>query len=199
VHTPFVIGTILTAATDYDKLCNIDLYQEITGSLNHLTVFLRPDITFADSKLSKYNTLPTVTHYKAVLHVLQHLKGIRNYCIVYYKSKTILIIDILSYSDFDHASDFDDQKSYTGYILVICSSAVSWSTHKQSTVAFSSMESEYMALSDASREALARKQFFGELQISSGREPVTILSDGQSALDISENLAKYWKAKHIDI
>jgi len=56
-----------------------------------------------------------------------------------------------------------------------------------------------MALSDAAREALARKQFFCELQIPSGENPVTILSDGQSALDISENPAKYRKAKHIDI
>ena len=76
--------------------------------------------------------------------------------------------------------------------------AVSWTSHKQTTVAHSTMEAEYMALSDASREAIARKQFFQELTIPSS-SPVTILSDNQSALDIAENPANYRKAKHIDI
>ena len=62
-----------------------------------------------------------------------------------------------------------------------------------------SMESEYMALSDASREALARKQFGQELGVPSSWAPITILSDNQSALEIAENPANYRRAKHIDI
>src|SRR5947207_12841616 len=76
---------------------------------------------------------------------------------------------------------------------------VSWTSHKQSTVAHSTMEAEYMALSDASREALARKQFGQELKVRSSSSPITILSDNQSALAIAENPANYRKAKHIDI
>jgi len=59
-NTPFEPGTKLRMATENDKLCNVELYQELTGSLNHLAVFSRPDITFAVSKLSKYNANPTV-------------------------------------------------------------------------------------------------------------------------------------------
>jgi len=151
---PFEPGTKLRMATLNDKLCNIELYQELTGSLNHLAVFSRPDITFAVSKLSKYNADPTTVHFKAALHVLQYLKSTRNYCLVYYRSTTVPIIDILGFSDSDFTSDEDDRKSYTGYVFLICGGAVSWSTHKQSTVALSSMEAEYMALSDAAREAL---------------------------------------------
>jgi hypothetical protein len=161
--TPFESGTKLRMATADDRLCNIELYQELTGSLNHLAVFSRPDITFSVSKLSKYNANPTTMHLKAALHVLRYLKETRNYCIIYYRSSSVPIIDILGYSDADWASDEDDRKSYTGYVFLIYGSAVSWTTHKQSTVAFSSMESEYMALSDAAREALARKQLFCEL------------------------------------
>ena len=61
------------------------------------------------------------------------------------------------------------------------------------------MDSEYMALSDASREALARKQFGQELGVPSSQAPITILSDNQSALEIAENPANYRRAKHIDI
>ena len=73
--TPFEPGTKLRTATADAKLCNIELYQELTGSLNHLTVFSWPDITFAVSKLSKYNANPTTTHFKAALHILRYLKS----------------------------------------------------------------------------------------------------------------------------
>jgi hypothetical protein len=139
----------LTATAD-DVLCNVKLYQELTGSLNHLAVFSRPDITFAVSKLSKYNSNPTTTHLKSALHVLRYLKSTRNYCIVYRKSTDVPITDVIAYSGSEHGSDEDDRKSYTSYMFTINGGAVSWSTHKQSTVAFSSMEAEYMALSDAS-------------------------------------------------
>ena len=148
-HTPLAPGTKLKIATANDTPCNAELYQELTGSLNHLAVFSRPDITFAVSKLSKYNANPTTTHFKTALHVLRYLKGTRNYCIIYRKSTTIPIIDIIGYADSDFASDEDDRKSYTGYVFLICGGAVSWSTHKQHTVALSSMEAEYMALSDS--------------------------------------------------
>ena len=152
---------------DYNTLCNVVLYQELTGSLNHLAVFPRPDITFAVSKLSKYNSNPTTTHFKAALHVLRYLRSIRNYFIVYRISTKVPIIDVVGYFDSDFASDEDDRKSYTGYVFIINGGALSWSTHKQHTVALSTMEAEYMALSDAAREALARRPLFSELRISS--------------------------------
>ncbi len=195
--TPFEPGCELLNATHDDKLCDSTLYQELTGSLNHLAVFSRPDIAFAVSKLSRFNNNPMITHYKTGLHVLRYLKGTRNYCITYRKSTIPTIA--LGYSDADHGSDKNDRISYTGYLFVVNGGLVSWSSHKQSTVAHSTMESEYMALSDAAREAIARKQFFQELSVQSSSKPITILSDSQSALEIAENPAKYRYAKHIDI
>ena len=117
--TPFEIGTKLKLATANDTLCNIKLYQELTDSLNHLAVFTRPDIVFAVSKLSKYNSNPTTTHFKAGLHVLRYLKATRNYYIIYKRSINVLILDIISYSDSDFANDKDNRKSYTNYIFLI--------------------------------------------------------------------------------
>ena len=197
--TPFEKGTKLMTATTDNTLCNLKMYQELTGSLNHLAVFTRPDITFAVSKLSKFNANPSTTHYKATLHVLRYLKSTRNYCIVYRRSLTVPITDIIGYSDADFASDEDDRKSYTGYIFLINGGAITWSTHKQHTVAFSSMESEYIALSDATREAIAQKKFFQELQIPSAICPVPLLTDSQTALEISDNPVKYRQAKYINV
>ena len=197
--TPFERGTKLSLATSDDSLCNQKLYQELMGSLNHLAVFSRPDITFAVSKLSKFNGNPTMTHFKTALHVLRYLKSTRNYCIVYKRSPTVPITDVIGYSDADFASDEDDRKSYTGYVFIINGGPVSWSTHKQHTVALSSMEAEYMALSDAAREAIARKQLFEELRVPSASRPIPLLTDSQTALEISDNPTRHRQAKHIDV
>ncbi|HMD14077.1 MAG TPA: Ty1/Copia family ribonuclease HI [Bacteroidota bacterium] len=75
--------------------------------------------------------------------------------------------------------------------------SVSWTSHKQSAVALLTMEAEYMALSDASRESIARSQFLEEMNIPI--TPITILSDCQTAFDIAENPSNFRNAKYIDI
>ena len=109
------------------------------------------------------------------------------------------ITNIIDYSDADFASDEDDRKSYIGYVFIVTSGVIIWSTHKQHTVAFSSMESEYMTLFDVTIKAIIWKQFFQELQIPSAIHPVPLLIDIQTALEISDNPAKYRQAKHIDV
>ena len=195
--TPLKPGCQLLKATQPDKLCDPTRYQELTGSLNHLAVFSRPDISFAVSKLAQFNANPSMTHWKAGLRVLRYLKATRNYCITYKRSS--IPTRVFGYAGADYGSDPNDRISYTGYVFMCNGGPISWNSHKQSTVAHSTMEAEYMALSDASREALARKQFGQELKVRSSSSPITILSDNQSALEIAENPANYRKAKHIDI
>jgi len=73
-----------------------------------------------------------------------------------------------------------------------------WISHKQTTVSNSTMQSEYMALSDASREAVAGAQVFQELSIPS--TPILILSDNESCVDLAEGTSyNHTKVKHIDI
>ena len=87
---------LLPAMPDY-KMCNIKYYQRLTGSLNHLAVFTRPDISFAVSKLSQFNSNPITSHLKAAMDVLRYLKGTRNLCIVYKRQPGTVII--VAYSD----------------------------------------------------------------------------------------------------
>src|SRR5262249_49265791 len=100
-------------------------------------------------------------------------------------------------SDADWASDKNDRKSFTGYIFIVNNGPVSWTSHKQSTVSHSTLEAEYMALSDASRECVARSHLYDELQISINI-PV-IYSDNIGALTTAEDPTNYPRSKHIDI
>jgi hypothetical protein len=178
-------------------MANEKCYQHIIGSLNHFTVFSRPDIASAVSKLSQFNSAPTATHLTAALHVLRYLKGTRDLCLVY-KRQPSINIDVVGYSDADWGSDANDRISFTGYAFVVNGGLVTWPSHKQTTVTISTMQSQYMALSEASQEAVARAQFFEELNIRS--MPVVILSDNEAALDLADGTTtNHRKSKHIDI
>jgi hypothetical protein len=192
--TPLDKSYVLQPTGKYDKKANVQLYQELIGSLNHLAVFSRPDISFAVSQLSQFLQLPSETHMKAARHVLRYLKGTRDVSITYGRAQNIRIF---GFSDSDWGGNKIDRKSITGYIYMINNGAVSWSSHKQTTVATSTMEAEYMALSDAAREALARSHLYGVL-ISNIPTPL-VFSDNKGALEIATNPTNYQKTKHIDI
>ena len=101
------------------------------------------------------------------------------------------------YADANWGGDRNDRKSTTGYIFFANNGAISWTSHKQTTVALSTMEAEYMSLSDSSREALARLQLFKDLHTFT--DIPTIFSDNQGALTIATNPTDHQRAKHIDI
>ena len=186
----------LLTAVSGEKMCNPEYYQRLIGSLNHLAIFTRPDIAFAASKLAQFNSNPTAKHLTAALHVLRYLKGTRNLAIIYKRQEHNLTI--IGHSDSDWAADANDRKSCTGYCFMVHGGPATWNSHKQTTVAHSSTDAEYMAISDTSREAIARIQFFQELSIPS--EPILILVDSQTALEIADGMAvNHRKAKHIDI
>ena len=193
VKTPLAPGQELLKSTSASKRCDRKLYQEIVGSLNHVALFSRPDISFAVSKLSQFNTDPSVEHLQAAKHVLRYLKLTRNYSITYGNGP----LQHTGLSDADWASDKNDRKSFTGYVFLVNNGPVSWSSHKQSTVAQSTLEAEYMALSDASRESIARSHLYEELKI-----PIdvpVIYCDNLGALTTAEDPTNYARSKHIDL
>ena len=195
-RTPLDYALPLLSAKPEDKLANLQLYQELIGSLNHLAIFSRPDISNAVSQLSQFLTQPTETHLKAARHILRYLKYTSAYSISYLKGNNSNL-RLWGFTDANWGGDKNDRKSHTGYLFCLNGSPISWTSKKQTTVATSTMEAEYMALSDASREAIARLQQLSELRFVIPTP--TLLSDNQGALEIAENPTNFQRAKHIDI
>jgi hypothetical protein len=194
--TPIDPSLPLLKAQSTSRLVKPREYQELVGSLNHAVIFSHPNISFAVSQLSQFLTSPTSTHMAAAKRVLRYLKGTKDLRITYRRNSTSL--EITGYSDANWAGDKNDQKSTIGYVFVIASGPVSWRSHKQTTITLLTMEAEYMALSDASRETIARSTLYDELTINTSSPP-TLFSDNQGALTIAENPTNYQRAKHIDI
>ena len=110
-----------------------------------------PDIAFAVTHLLQFSTNPTEDHYKTAQHVCRYLVGTCDYKLVHTQEKDK---GLVAYTNSDWAADKIQQRSITGYFLKLANGIISWRSHAQKTVALSSMEAEYMAISDCSRQAI---------------------------------------------
>lgn len=168
-------------------------YQRLLGSLMYLAVLTRPDIGYPVSFLSQYNNCFDQTHWKHAKRILKYLKKTKSYCIKYSSEET----ELQCYVDADWASNILDRKSFTGYCFKMCGSVISWQTKKQTTVALSSTEAEYMAISEACREAIYLRKLYSIL---TGNLPViNIYNDSQSAQKLLQNQMLHGRSKHIDV
>ena len=166
---------------------NVQTYQQAIGCLTYMLTATRLDISAAVGVLSQYMSRLSKDHWIGVKHVLRYLKGTLMYGVKY--SAHEAEPELFGYSDTDWAGDIDIRRSTSGYVFQIGSSMVSWSSKKQATVAKSSNEAEYVALSSATQEAVWLRSLMGDL----GRQmdaPTTIYEDNQGAIELAKN-AKY--------
>ena len=106
---------------------------------------------------------------------------------------------MFGYSDADWAGDVDTRRSTSDYVFQIGSSTVSWSSRKQATVAKSSTEAEYVALSSATQEAVRLRRLMEDLGGRQMDAPTTIYEDNQGAIELAKNAKYHNRTKHIDI
>lgn len=195
VDTPADISTKLVKATEQESCIDQHLYQSAVGSLMYLSVSTRPDIAYAVGNLARFSSKPTKDHWTALKRVLRYLKGTVNYGILYSQKRSG---DSIGFSDSDWAGDINDRKSTSGYLFQISGGAVTWKSKKQSCVALSTAEAEYVALASAAQESIWLRKLTAELG-SPPKAPTTIFEDNQSAIAMSKNPQFHGRAKHIDI
>lgn len=169
-------------------------FRELLGMLMHLAVCTRPDIAFAVNHLSQFNNCYDETHWKAAKRVLRYLKGTSNIGLSFKRSKEHLT----GYVDADWANCLDDRRSYTGYAFILNGCPISWESRNQRTVALSSTEAEYMAVSDAVKEAVHLRRFIDDLGFELPTK-LNIFNDNNGARKLVENPVFHARTKHIDI
>eukprot|EP00253_Pinus_taeda_P033923 PITA_33923 len=100
--------------------------------------------------------------------------------------------------DADWAGSVDDRKSTSGGAFYMGSKLVSWFSKKQSSIALSTAEAEYVATTSCCTQLLWMMQTLQDIQIT-GTPPISILCDNTSAISISKNPVMHSKTKHIPI
>ena len=201
-NTPLDPGVKLSRnmapVTEDDKIQALKFpYQEIIGSVMYLMLCTRPDIAFAVSQLSKYNTCHGTAHHTSVIHLMRYLSATSNLRLTYGQQSTFP----MGFSDSDYAFDVDSRKSVTGYVFYVAGGPVSWKSQSQATVALSSAEAEYMALAAATQEAVHLRQLMIDIDpvYAARLPPVHIFEDNTGAIAISNNPVHHERTKHIDV
>ena len=155
----------------------------------------RPDITYFFSKLSRYMSNPGVGHWKAIIRVLRYLRYAQNYGLHYTRYPAVLE----AYSDANWISDMKDTKSTSGYVFTLGGVVVSRKSSKQTYIARSTMEYEFITTLDkAGEEAEWLRQFLEDIPI--WPKPVLAICihcESQFTIGRAQNDMYHGKSRHI--
>jgi hypothetical protein len=127
-------------------------YRSLIGSLLYVATWTRPDIAFAVSQVARFQTDPSVYHWDLAKHILRYLRGTRELGLTFAPGSAVATVrgDV----DASWGEDPSTRKSQSGYVFTLANAAIQWKSKLQTTVALSSTEAEYLALSAAVKEAL---------------------------------------------
>ena len=117
--------------------------------------------------------------------IFRYLRGTTHLGLLYSKGDETAALT--GYSDADWGGDCNDYKSTTGYLFQIGGSVVTWKSKKQTCVALSTAEDEYIALSSAAQEAVWMRDLSADLK-NPQPQPTLILEDDQSAISIASHI-----------
>ena len=198
--TPCDVGSNTVTSCDHKELADATLYREIVGSLIYCMSATRPDICYVVTYLSQYMSEPTQVYMSIAKRVLRYLKGTMNKSLRFVKSENPLTL--YGYCDADWGSE-EDRKSITGYVFKMNedeqSSVISYKSKKQQSVALSTCEAEYMALSAATQEVKFLTQLFLDMSGEETSKGVKLYVDNQGAIALAKNPVHHQRSKHIDI
>ena len=190
VNTPGNVNEQLTLGeTSYDVGVP---YRELIGTLMYLSVTSRPDIMNRVVYLAQFASAYQHEHWIAAKRILRYLKETINLGLTFRKGS----FNLTGYADADWGSDINDRKSYTGYVFILSNAAIAWKSRKQKTVALSTTEAEYVAISESAKEAIYIKSFLKEIGIDM---KIIIFNDNQSARLLTQNTVFHDRTKHIDL
>ena len=136
-------------------------YASAVESLMYAMLCTRSDICFAVGMVSRYQSEPGEEHWIAVKHILKYLRRTRDYMLVYQDES----LEPIGYTDSDFQSDIDFRKSTSGYVVTFGGGAISWRSVKQSSIADSTLEVEYIAASEAAKEVVWLKNFLMDHEV----------------------------------
>ena len=176
-------------------------YRQLVGSLLY-TLVTRPELYFIIITLSKFSSNPGYLHFTTAILVLRYLKRTATLGIKILAKDTL---KVTAYCDSDWASDKDSRRSISGYVIYLGKFPVIWRARQQKgksamekAPSASSCEAEYRALNDVLSEIIWLINFLKELGFTVPT-PVTVRTDGDSAIDLAHNPVNHDRTKHIDI
>ncbi|GJV07070.1 putative ribonuclease H-like domain-containing protein [Tanacetum coccineum] len=190
--TPMETNKALTKDEDGEDV-DVHLYRSMIGSLMYLTSS-RPDIMFSVCACSRFQVQPKVSHLNAVKRIFRYLKGQPKLGLWYPKDSPLILE---AFSDSDYAGASLDRKSTTGGCQFLGSRLISWQCKKQTVVANSTTEAEYIAASHCCGQVLWIQNQMLDYGFNFMQTKIHV--DNESAICVVKNHVYHSKTKHIEI
>ncbi|GJU99049.1 putative ribonuclease H-like domain-containing protein [Tanacetum coccineum] len=183
------------ALTKDEEAIDVDvhLYRSMIGSLMYLTAS-RPDIMYAVCVCSRFQVTPKTSHLNAVKRIFKYLKGKPNLGLWYPRESPF---DLEAFSDSDYGGSNLDRKSTTGGCQFLGQRLISWQCKKQTIVATSTTEAEYVAAANCCGQVLWVQNQLLDYGFNFMNTKIHI--DNESTICIVKNPVYHSKTKHIEI
>ncbi|XP_020692166.1 uncharacterized protein LOC110106572 [Dendrobium catenatum] len=182
-----------SAVEDRPLYSRPDFYRQLVGSLQNLTI-TRPDLQFATNYLCQHMHKPHTIHFQLLKRVLRYVQGSLHLGLPISRSN----LQLNAFADSDWATDKSDRRSITGYCAFLGDTLICWMVKKQTSVARSSTEAEYRALSTAACDLIWLRRLLMEFQVPL-TSPTKLYCDNVSALALANNPLFHARTKHIEI
>ncbi|GJT78901.1 hypothetical protein Tco_1045626 [Tanacetum coccineum] len=190
-HTPWDQLPLTKDEEDFDV--DVHLYRSMIGSLMYLTAS-RPDIMYAVCVCSRFQVTPKTSHLNAVKRIFKYLKGKPNLGLWYPRESPF---DLEAFSDSDYGGSNLDRKSTTGGCQFLGQRLISWQCKKQTIVATSTTEAEYVAAANCCGQVLWVQNQLLDYGFNFMNTKIHI--DNESTICIVKNPVYHSKTKHIEI
>ena len=145
-------------------------YASILGMLMFLSTNSRPDIAYAVNQCARFTHCPRASHAVAIKRIIRYLKGTRDQGMILSPSSTL---NVDCYVDADFAGLWKSEdphdpisvKSRSGHLITFMGCPLLWSSKLQTQIALSTMEAEYIALSQAMRDLIGVREILKEIAL----------------------------------
>ncbi|GKD34153.1 zinc finger, CCHC-type containing protein [Tanacetum coccineum] len=169
---------------------------KVIGYLMYAMTCTRPDIAFVVGKLSRYTSNPGTQYWQVFQRVLKYLKKTMDYSLTYTGYPSVLE----GYTNATWTSNTKDNSSTSGWVFLLGGGAISWASKKQTCITGSTIESEFVALAGAGKEAEWSKNLLHEIPLwSKPIAPISIRCDSVVTLAKACSQMYNGKSRHLGI
>ncbi|CAI7807943.1 unnamed protein product [Closterium sp. NIES-53] len=211
VITPFPAGYKLQKADEDDDVVEDELqneYQTLIGSVMYAAVHTRPDASFGVGQLARVVQQPTEEHLEVAKRMVRYLGSTASAGVQFSAGGQLKqpgsdgitpeTLKLSCFIDASWVSENEDQSSMGGYVCMLGGGPVSWRSKKQSEIAHSSAEAEYMAMYHAMKEIVLLRKLLEDMRAEQ-EGPTPLFSNSESAIAMATNPILNGLNKHMKV
>jgi len=193
VVTPLTVKHSLLVTQSPQSKAKKQAYKNYAGNIHFLSLVgsllfatqTQPDIQFAVSLVAQFGGNPGIAHLEAAKHILCYLKGTTNLNLVLGRQSKSRF-DLVGWTDSNWAQDPDDHQSTGDFAFDVGGGIISWLSKKQPIIAMLSVEAEYIASANATKEAIWLLTLLNKLNFPQNNTTI-IYTNNQGCIALAHN------------